>query len=65
MNTLELKGRWNEIKGKLKQKYADLTDDDLKYTEGEDEELIGRLQKKLGKTKEEILDAVNSKQDRY
>ena len=54
MTKLELKGNWNEIKGKLKQKYADLTDDDLTFAEGKDEELLGRLQKKLGRTKEEI-----------
>jgi uncharacterized protein YjbJ (UPF0337 family) len=60
MNSLEIKGRYNEIKGKLKQKYADLTDDDLKYSEGQDDEFIGRLQKKLGKTKEDILKAINN-----
>ena len=54
MNKLQFKGSWNEVKGKLKQKYAQLTDDDLKYTEGKDDELIGRLQKKLGKTADEV-----------
>lgn len=54
MNTQSLKGRWNEVKGKLKQKYADLTDDDLMYTEGKEDELYGKLQQKLGKTKEEV-----------
>jgi len=54
MNKLQFKGSWNEMKGKLKQKYAQLTDDDLKYAEGQDEELIGRLQKKLGKSAEEV-----------
>ena len=54
MNKLQMKGSWNEIKGKLKQKYAQLTDDDLTYTEGKDDELIGKLQKKLGKSKEEL-----------
>ena len=54
MTKLELKGSWNEIKGKLKQKYADLTDDDLTFAEGKDDELLGRLQKKLGRTKEEL-----------
>jgi uncharacterized protein YjbJ (UPF0337 family) len=49
-----LKGNWNEVKGKLKQKYADLTDDDLLYVEGKEDELLGRLQKKLGKTDREI-----------
>jgi len=54
MTKLELKGSWNEVKGRLKQKYADLTDDDLSFTEGKDEELLGRLQQKLGRTKEQI-----------
>ena len=53
-NTTELKGNWNEIKGKLKQKFALLTDNDLLLTEGKKDELIGRLQIKLGKTKEEV-----------
>ncbi len=54
MDKLELKGRWNIAKGKLKQKYADLTDDDLRYEEGKEDELIGRLQKKTGQSKEAI-----------
>ena len=54
MTNLKMKGSWNEVKGKLKQKYADLTDDDLMYAEGKEEELFGRLQKRLGKSKEEI-----------
>jgi len=55
MNTTILKGKWNELKGKLKQKYADLTDNDLMYVEGKENELWGRIQQKIGKTKEEIL----------
>lgn len=54
MNTTELKGNWNELKGKLKKSYADLTDDDLLYEEGREDELYGRLQQRLGKTKEEV-----------
>jgi len=54
MNTFTMKGNWNEIAGKLKQQYANLTDDDVLFIEGKEEELLGRLQKKLGKTKEEI-----------
>ena len=54
MNQLTLKGNWNEIAGKLKQTYANLTDDDLLFKEGKEEELYGRLQQKLGKTKEQI-----------
>ncbi len=54
MNKLKMRGSWNEVKGRLKQKYADLTDDDLMFAEGKEEELYGRLQKRLGKSKEEI-----------
>jgi uncharacterized protein YjbJ (UPF0337 family) len=54
MNKLQVKGTWNELKGKLKQQYAQLTDDDLVLAEGKEEELYGRLQKRLGKTREEI-----------
>lgn len=54
MTTLELKGNWNEIKGKLKQKYATLTDDDLTFVDGKEDELFGRLQQRLGKEKEEL-----------
>jgi uncharacterized protein YjbJ (UPF0337 family) len=54
MNTLELKGDWNIVKGKLKQKYAQLTDDDLKYAKGQEEELLGRIQKRTGKTRTEV-----------
>jgi uncharacterized protein YjbJ (UPF0337 family) len=55
MNTTEVKGNWNEQKGKLKQKFAILTDNDLMFAEGKKDEMIGKLQIKLGKTKEEIL----------
>ena len=54
MNTTEVKGNWNEKKGKLKQKFAVLTDNDLMYEEGRRDEMYGRLQIKLGKTKEEL-----------
>ena len=52
---LKLSGSWNDIKGKIKQTYANLTDDDLMYEEGKDDEFIGRLQTKLGKTKDEVI----------
>jgi uncharacterized protein YjbJ (UPF0337 family) len=55
MNSTTLKGQWNELKGKLKQKYADLTDNDLLYVEGKENELWGRIQQKIGKTKEEVM----------
>ena len=51
---LEIKGNWNEVKGKLKQKYGQLTDDDLVFAEGKDDELLGRLQKRLGQSKEDL-----------
>ena len=59
MNELQVKGNWNVIKGKLKQAYGELTDDDLVDSEGGEDELVGRLQKKLGKTKEEIRRAID------
>lgn len=54
MNKFTIKGNWNELKGKLKQKYADLTDDDLTYAEGKEDELLGCLQKRLGRSRDEI-----------
>ena len=54
MNKLQIKGSWNEVKGKIKQQYANLTDDDLMFSEGKEDELLGRLQKKLGKSKDEV-----------
>jgi uncharacterized protein YjbJ (UPF0337 family) len=56
---LQFKGNWNEVKGKLKQRFAQLTDDDLLYEEGKEDELYGRLQQKLGKTREEIDQLLN------
>ena len=54
MDKLTYKGEWNEVKGRLKQAYGQLTDDDLIYADGKDDELLGRLQKKLGKAKDEV-----------
>ncbi|PKP17078.1 MAG: general stress protein CsbD [Bacteroidetes bacterium HGW-Bacteroidetes-23] len=59
MNTSDLKGKWNEVKGKLKQQYADLTDDDLLYIEGKEDELYGRIQQKIGKSKDEVKNMIN------
>lgn len=59
MERLSIKGNWNEISGKLKQKFATLTDDDLLFAEGKEEELLGRLQQKLGKTKEELREMIS------
>ncbi|HEX8332412.1 MAG TPA: CsbD family protein [Segetibacter sp.] len=55
MDKLEIKGKWNEWKGKIKAQHADLTDDDLKYEDGKDDELLGRLQQKLGKGRDELV----------
>jgi uncharacterized protein YjbJ (UPF0337 family) len=57
-NKLSMKGSWNEVKGKLKQKFANLTDDDLLYVEGKEDELVGKLQKRLGKTQEEVREMI-------
>ena len=51
---LQVKGNWNQVKGELKQKYGELTDDDLTFSEGKEDEFLGRLQQKLGKTKEDL-----------
>lgn len=56
----KIKGNWNTIKGKIKQKYGQVTDDDLAYTEGKEDELLGRLQKKIGKSKSEIKEWIDS-----
>jgi len=60
MDRLELKGKWNELKGKVKQAYGDLTDDDLAYQEGQEDELYGRLQNKTGKTRDEVINWLRS-----
>ena len=63
MNTLEIKGDWNIAKGKLKQKWGELTDDDLDYTEGKLDELVGRIQKRTGQSKEAVEKALNESCD--
>jgi len=60
MNKLEMKGSWNQLKGKLKQQYGSLTDDDLVFAEGKEDELLGRLQKKLGKNKDEVRQMIEN-----
>ena len=60
MDKLEIKGRWNELKGKVKQAYAELTEDDLTYDEGQEDELVGKLQQKTGKTREDLVKWINS-----
>ena len=59
-NIIELKGNWNEQKGKLKQKFATLTDNDLLFAAGKKDEMLGKLQAKLGKTKEELNKIIES-----
>lgn len=60
MEELEFKEKWNEVKNKLKERYAVLTDHDLVYEEGKEEQLLGHLQEKLGKSKEEVKDIIRS-----
>ena len=63
MTTLEIKGDWNIIKGKLKQQWARLTDDDLQYLDGKQDELVGRIQKRKGETREVVEDAIRKLHD--
>jgi uncharacterized protein YjbJ (UPF0337 family) len=60
MDELELRGRWHELKGKAKQTHGSLTDDDVRWEEGKDEEFFGRMQTKLGKTKDQVVDWIRS-----
>ena len=55
MDQLRIKGNWNEIKGKVKQHWGNLTDDDLMYSEGKEEELIGKIQKRTGEKREKVI----------
>jgi uncharacterized protein YjbJ (UPF0337 family) len=65
MTTLEIKGDWNIIKGNLKQKWARLTDDDLQYVEGKQNELLGRIQKRTGETREAVEAAIKEYRDAH
>jgi uncharacterized protein YjbJ (UPF0337 family) len=60
MDNLEIKGNWNVIKGRLKKQFSNLTDNDLLYQEGREDELLGRLQKATGKTRREVIDLISS-----
>jgi len=60
MDRLQIKGSWNETKGKIKKAYGDLTDDDLAREEGKDDLMLGRIQKKTGKTRSELVKWINS-----
>ena len=60
MDKLQIKGGWNELKGKIKQAYGDLTDDDLIREEGKDDEMLGKLQQKTGKSRDDLVKWINS-----
>lgn len=60
MDKLQIKGTWNELKGKIKQAYGDLSDDDLTYAEGQEDEMLGKLQKKTGKGRDELVKWINN-----
>ena len=64
MDRLRLKGNWNELKGRAKQEWGDLTDDDLLYVEGKEDELLGRIQNRTGKTKDEVKSWFDKELDR-
>ncbi len=59
MNKLQAKGNWNIAKGRLKQKWSKLTDDDLRFEEGKDDELVGRIQKRTGEAREVVEKALD------
>jgi uncharacterized protein YjbJ (UPF0337 family) len=63
MTKLEIKGDWNIIKGKLKQQWADLTDDDLQHADGKMDELVGRIQRRTGQSREAVEDAIKNSRD--
>ena len=65
MDKLRIKGNWNELKGRAKQQWADLTDDDLLYVEGKEDELLGRIQNRTGKTRDEIRSWFDRELDRF
>ena len=60
MDKLEIKGGWNTLKGKLKEKYGDLTDDDIAKMEGKEDQILGVLQEKTGKAREDLVNEINS-----
>ena len=64
MDKLRVKGNWNELKGRAKQEWADLTDDDLLYVEGKEDELLGRIQNRTGKTRDEVRSWFDKELDR-
>jgi uncharacterized protein YjbJ (UPF0337 family) len=60
MNQMEMEGKWNQVKGQFKQKYGDVTDDDVTFSEGKFDEMLGRLQEKTGKSKEDLKKEIES-----
>ena len=54
MNETTAAGYWDSMKGKLKQSFGELTDDDLLFEEGKEDEFWGRVELKVGKSKDEI-----------
>ena len=60
MDTLRIKGNWNQIKNKIKQKFPDLTDDDLTFVEGRENELLGKIQRRTGRSRDEVVNYINS-----
>ena len=60
MDTLRIKGNWNQMKNKIKQKFPDLTDDDLTFVEGREDELLGKIQRRTGKPRDEVVNYINS-----
>jgi uncharacterized protein YjbJ (UPF0337 family) len=60
MDNLRIKGNWNQVKGKIKQRWGNLTDDDLSYQEGREDELLGRIQKRTGESREEVIRYINN-----
>lgn len=60
MDTLRIKVNWNQMKGKIKQKYPDLTNDDLLFVAGKEDDLLGRIQRKTGKSRDEVVSYINS-----
>ncbi len=59
MNTLKMKGNWNVVKGKLQQRWGELTNDDLSYVEGQETELVGRIQHRTGESREAVEEALD------
>ena len=60
MDKLIVEGKWNVVKGKLKEKYGQLTDDDLEYAEGKEDQLIGRIQELTGRAREELIEEIKN-----